>query len=303
MLDLAIVGTGGMTPLPNRWLASVLLRVNGKLVLFDCGEGTQISLRQLGWGLKDIDVILLSHLHGDHVSGLPGLLLSQGNSGRTEPITVVGPQGLARVVRGLLTVAPHLPFGVECLEGSGEESFEYEGCQVHMHPSDHSVPSLAYRFEVPRAPRFLPERAEAFGVPKEYWSVLQNGQAVQFEGGQIVVPDDVIGPPRAGIAVGFTGDTRPTPALAAFFRDVDLLVSEATYGGDADEDKALERKHMTFREAAGLARDADAGKLLLTHFSAALTSPQEFAANALEVFPETIVSHDHMTLSLRFPED
>src|SRR5205807_5397908 len=127
MLDLALVGTGGMVPLPNRWLSSVLLRYGRHLILFDCGEATQVSLRQLGWGLKDIDLILISHVHGDHVLGLPGLLLTQGNAGRTDDVLIVGPQGFAGVVERLLVVAAHLPFAVRYRELLGGECFELAG--------------------------------------------------------------------------------------------------------------------------------------------------------------------------------
>src|SRR5437763_8546398 len=130
VLDVALVGTGGMMPLPNRWLSSVLLRYQGRLILFDCGEGTQISLRALGWGLKDIGLILISHVHGDHVTGLPGLLLTLANSARTESVTIAGPRGFASVVERLLVVAPHLSFAVRLREFAGGECFESAGRSV-----------------------------------------------------------------------------------------------------------------------------------------------------------------------------
>src|SRR3984893_10806506 len=126
VLDVALVGTGGMMPLPDRWLSSVLVRYQGQLILFDCGEGTQISLRALGWGLKDIGLILISHVHGDHVTGLPGLLLNQANSGRTEPVQIVGPPGLGAVVAGLMVVAPHMPFEIRCRELESDEYVELD---------------------------------------------------------------------------------------------------------------------------------------------------------------------------------
>src|SRR5437763_11843872 len=121
VLDVALVGTGGMMPLPNRWLSSVLVRYQGRLILFDCGEGTQISLRALGWGLKDIDLVLISHVHGDHVTGVPGLLLTLRNSGRTEPVSILGPPGLRAVLDGLLVVAQHLPFELRCREMAADD--------------------------------------------------------------------------------------------------------------------------------------------------------------------------------------
>src|SRR5207237_87406 len=162
----ALVGTGGMMPLPTRWLSSVLVRYGPHLVLFDCGEGTQISLQSLGWGIKNIDLLLISHVHGDHVTGLPGLLLTQGNSGRTEPLQIVGPAGLRQVVSGLLSVARYLPFAVECREltAADGERVGLEELSVTWVEAEHHVECLAYRLDLPRGPRFPPEHARKAGV-------------------------------------------------------------------------------------------------------------------------------------------
>jgi ribonuclease Z len=298
MLDLALVGTGGMMPLPTRWLSSALVRYGPHLVLFDCGEGTQISLRSVGWGIKNIDLLLISHVHGDHITGLPGLLLTQGNSGRTEPLQVVGPSGLGAVVAGLLAVAPYLPFAVNCRELEPGDRVTIDDLSVTCELAEHRVPCLAYRLDLPRSRRFLPERAAALGVPVEEWKRLQRGEEVNG-----ISPADVLGPERRGLAVGLITDTRPTDALARLVADVDLLLCEATYGRDEDQPRAVERKHMTFREAACLARTAGARRLVLTHFSPALVDPEAYATNARELFPETIVGRDHLTLSMRFVED
>jgi len=300
VIDAALVGTGGMMPLPNRWLSSVLLRYAGHLILFDCGEGTQISLRSLGWGIKDIDLILISHVHGDHVTGLPGLLLTQGNSGRTEPLQIVGPAGLRQAVSGLLSVARSLPFAVECREltAADGERVGLEELSVTWVEAEHHVECLAYRLDLPRGPGFLPEQARKLGVAIQDWKRLQRGEIVSG-----VRPSDVLGPPRRGLSIGLVTDTRPTEAIARLVWDVDLLVCEATFGSDEDQPRAVERKHMTFREAAQLAKDARARQLVLTHFSPALVEPEAYLGNAAEVFPETIVGRDHLTLSLRFPEE
>ncbi len=298
MLELAQVGTGGTFPLPNRWLSSVLVRYGRHLVLFDCGEGTQISLRSLGWGFKDIDLILISHVHGDHITGLPGLLLTQGNSGRSEPIHIVGPPGLIRVVEGLRVVAPYLPFEVHVSELSQGDCVRLEDLRVTCAEGLHQVPCLAYRLDLPRAPRFLPDRARALQVPIEQWKRLQAGEAVGD-----VRPANVLGPPRPGLAIGLVTDTRPTPGIIELVRGVDALVCEATFGSDDDQERALERRHMTFREAAQLARTARAKRLLLTHFSPAIKDPERFLENATQVFGDTTIGRDHLTLSLRFSED
>jgi ribonuclease Z len=295
MIDVALVGTGGMLPLPNRWLSSVLLRQRGRLVLFDCGEGTQISLRKLGWGIKDIDLILISHVHGDHVTGLPGLLLTQSNSARAEPVLIVGPPGVAAAVEGLLVVAPYLPFEVRCRELSGGECVSLGELKVTCVEAEHRVPCLAYRLDLPRAPRFLPERARALGVPLQRWSRLQRGESVNG-----VRPEDVLGPPRRGLSVALVTDTRPTASIAELVNDVDLLVCEATFAADEDQLRAVERCHMTFREAAELAIEARARRLVLTHFSPALTNPEEHEPFVRSIFENTTVGRDHLTMSLRF---
>jgi ribonuclease Z len=298
VLDLAFVGTGGMMPLPNRWLSSVLVRYQGRLVLFDCGEGTQISLRQLGWGIKDIDLILISHVHGDHVTGLPGLLLSQGNSGRTEPVQIVGPPGLAAVLAGLLVVAPHLPFVVQCRELQSDECFELAGLQIRCTAGEHHVPCRAYRLSVPRGRRFQPDRARALGLPLHSWGRLQRGETVDG-----VEPDAVLGPPRRGLAIGLVTDTRPTDRIAELVSEVDVLVCEATFASDEDQPRAVERKHMTFHEAAALAKRAGAQQLLLTHFSPSVVDPEAHVANARREFPATTVGRDHLSLSLQFASE
>jgi ribonuclease Z len=298
MLDVALVGTGGMLPLPNRWLSSVLIRFGPHLVLFDCGEGTQISLRALGWGIKDIDLILISHVHGDHVTGLPGLLLTQGSSDRTEPVRIVGPPGLRAVVDGLRVVAPVLPFEVRVGELDCSEYLELDQLRVSCATAEHHVPCVAYRIDLPRAPRFLPEKARALRVPQNDWRRLQRGETVNG-----VTPAEVLGPPRRGLAIGLVTDTRPSSAIAELVREVDLLVCEGTFGSEEDQPRAVERKHMTFREAATLAKHAGAKRLLLTHFSPALVDPEEYAQNARDVFEPTIVGRDHLTLSLPFPAE
>jgi ribonuclease Z len=298
VLDLALVGSGGMMPLPNRWLSSVLIRHDSHLILFDCGEGTQISLRALGWGMKAIDLILISHLHGDHVAGLPGLLLTQGNSGRTEPVQVLGPPGLAEVVQGLRVVAPRLPFEVATRELTGGDAFELDGLHGRCVEAEHHVACLAYRLDLPRGRRFLPQRARELGVPVNQWSRLQRGEPVGD-----VAADQVLGPRRAGVSLGLVTDTRPTPAVCGLVRGVDLLICEGMYGDDEDQPRAVERTHMTFREAAQLARTAEVGQLVLTHFSPSVVEPEAYADRATSVFPRTVVGKDHLTFTLNFPSD
>ncbi|MCL4532348.1 MAG: MBL fold metallo-hydrolase, partial [Actinobacteria bacterium] len=165
MLDVCLLGTGGMTPLPKRWLASLLIRFQGRLLLIDCGEGTQITLKSAGWGFKDISTILITHLHADHVAGLPGMLLSMGNAGKRDWLLMYGPRELSRVMEGVRAIAPYLPFPVEWRELEGGEEIVLDGLEASTLPLEHGVPCLAYSVYVPRGRRFDPQKAEGLGIP------------------------------------------------------------------------------------------------------------------------------------------
>ena len=305
MIDVALLGTGGTLPLPDRFLASALVRCGGQLVLIDCGEGTQVSLRKLGWGIKDVGTILLTHFHADHVSGLPGLLLTIGNSGRTrdEPLTIAGPRGVQRVCESLRVIAPHLPYPVRYRELTGDpaDALAVGPLRVTACPADHDVPCLAYRLGLSRAPAFQPERAKALGLPVTLWKVLQRGEPVEHAA-RVVRPEEVLGPPRPGLSVGYLTDSRPTRALVEFFTDADLLITEATYGDPADRPKAIENKHMTFAEAAALGAAARARQLWLTHFSPALPAPDFFRREAEVAYPGVVIGREHLSATISFPD-
>jgi ribonuclease Z len=300
LIDVALLGSGGMMPLPNRWLSSLLIRVNGQMVLFDCGEGTQIAWRKVGWGFRRLGAICISHTHADHIAGLPGLLHTVANSGRTESLAMYGPHGLTEVVAGLRTIAPCLPFSVTITELTGGEEFPLlVGLSGRCAAGVHRLPVLAYRVDLPRRRAFLPERARELGAPLRLWRTLQEGQPVTWEGGE-ATPDDVLGPPRPGLSVGYVTDTRPSPAIVDLVRNTNLLVCEGTYGSDDDLAKAIAHRHMTFREAATVAHDAGALRLWITHFSPSLDDPTAFDANAASVFPATTIGCDGLTTSLAF---
>ncbi len=305
MIDVGLLGTGGTLPLPDRFLSSALVRCGGQLVLIDCGEGTQVSLRKLGWGLKDIGTVLLTHFHADHVSGLPGLLLTVGNSGRgrDEPLTVVGPRGIQRIVESLRVIAPHLPYPIVYREMMGDpaDSLAVGPLVLRTCRADHDIPCLAFRMDLYRAPAFQPERARALGLPVTTWKLLQRGEPVEF-GGRTVSPAEVLGPPRPGLSFGFATDTRPTRGLVEFMTDVDLLISEATYGDPADRPKAIENKHMTFGEAAAMAAAARAKRLWLTHFTPALPNPDYFRREAESIFPGVVIGREHLSMTLAFED-
>ena len=304
MIDVCLLGTGGTMPLPERFLSSVLVRSGGQLILIDCGEGTQVSLRRLGWGLKDIGTILITHFHADHVSGLPGLLLTIGNSGREahEPVTIIGPRNVQRVVDSLRVIAPRLPFPVKCIESTGnlQEVYDVGQLQVRTCLGEHDMPCLSFRMDLSRAPAFLPEKAQALGLPVTFWKNLQRGETVTDPDGREVRPDEVLGPPRPGLAFGFLTDSRPTQKLVEFHSDVDLLVCEATYGDPADRPKAIENKHMTFAETAALAMAARAKALWMTHFTPAMPNPGYWHREATSVYADAVLGYEHLHTSLKF---
>jgi len=301
MINIALVGTGGMMPLPGRFLSSMLCRVNGSMILFDCGEGTQVSLRLLGWGFKNIDMICFTHFHGDHVSGLPGLLLTMANAERTEALKLFGPTGLRMVVNSLCVIARDLPFPLEFYEWEGTKTYTDDMLVIKTLPLHHRTPCFAYSLELLRRGKFDPERAKKQNIPIKFWGALQkqNDANIVYED-RTFTSDMVLGPPRKGIKVVFCTDTRPVTGLPNFARDVDLFVCEGLYGDPEKQEKAAAHKHMTFQEAAELARLAEAKELWLTHYSPAMPDPKNYLDYATAIFPNTKTGKDRMTKTLRF---
>ena len=203
MLDVSLLGTGGMMPLPYRWLTSLMLRYNGKSILFDCGEGTQIALREKGWSPNPIDIICFTHYHADHISGLPGMLLTMGNAERKEPLLLMGPRGLTKVVGALRTIAPELPFEIQYREITEEQqAFSFDGFQISAFRVCHSVTCYGYSMVVERAGRFDRDRAMEQQIPMKLWSRLQKGETIVHDG-TAYTPDMVLGPPRKGLKVTY----------------------------------------------------------------------------------------------------
>ena len=302
MLDVCLLGTGGMMPLPYRWLTALMVRYNGSSLLIDCGEGTQIAIKEKGWSFKPIDVICFTHYHGDHISGLPGLLLTMGNADRTEPLTLVGPRGLERVVNALRVIAPELPFPIKYVEiTEPEQTFEMNGYRLKAFRVNHNVLCYGYTMEVDRAGKFDVERATAAQIPQRYWGVLQKGETVETEG-QTYTPDMVLGPQRKGIKLTYCTDTRPTDSIRNNAKGSDLFICEGMYGEKDKQKKAKEYKHMTFYEAASLAKEADVGELWLTHYSPSLTRPEEYMDDVREIFPRAIAAKDRRTAELVFED-
>lgn len=305
MLDLTLLGSGGGMPMPNRHLSSMIIGYEGRKILIDCGEGTQVAMRKVRSGFRAIDIICISHYHGDHIFGLPGLLSTIGNSDRKKPITIIGPVGLKKIMEGLLVSHAYLPYKINLIEaakrdigfrmssGILQENIEDEKNEIIFSTLklNHSSPCLGYSLYLPRNPKFYPEKAIDSGIPKQMWSKLQNGEEVHHEG-KIYKPDMVLGEDRKGIKLSFVTDTRPTDTIPAFIEGSDLFVCEGTYGDNADIKKAIKNKHMTFKEAADLANEGKVKELLLTHFSPAMDNPSIFGSNARSIFKNTILGYD-----------
>ena len=300
MLDVCLLGCGGMMPLPRRWLTALMTRYNGSSLMIDCGEGTQVAIKEKGWSFKPIDVICFTHYHGDHISGLPGLLLTMGNADRTEPLTLVGPRGLERVVSALRVIAPELPFEIKFIEiTKPEEVLELNGYRITAFRVNHNVTCYGYTLEILRQGKFSPDSAREHEIPLKFWNPLQKGQTVEDEG-RIYTPDMVLGPPRKGIKLTYTTDTRPTESILRNAKGSDLFICEGMYGEDDKADKAKGYKHMTFREAAELARDARVKEMWLTHYSPSLTRPEEYMDEVRRIFPEAKAGKDRMSRELAF---
>jgi len=303
MLDVCLLGTGGMMPLPYRWLTSLMMRYNGKSILIDCGEGTQIALREKGWSPKPIDIICFTHFHADHISGLPGLLLTMGNAERTGPLTLIGPKGLTRVVGALRTIAPELPFQIECMEiGESDQTFSFDGFRIEAFKVSHNVVCYGYSMVIDRTGRFDKDRALSQNIPLKLWGRLQKGETIEQDG-VIYTPDMVLGAARKGLKVTYCTDTRPTASITENAKGSDLLILEGMYGEPEKLAKAKEHRHMTMYEAAKIAREAGVPQLWLTHYSPSMNRPEQYMDDVKKIFPDTIAAKDGRSIELNFDEE
>jgi len=302
MIDVCLLGTAGMMPMPGRWLSSALVRVGSNLILIDCGEGTQIPWKTAGWGFRQLSAICLTHMHADHVAGLPGILFMVAHAGRTEPLDIYGPPGTTYILDGLRRIAPEMPYPVHIHELKSGAHFTLPG---DLHASccmaAHGMPCLAYRMGLQRQPAFLPEQARELGLPVQLWSKLQHGANVEHNG-QTFRPEQVMGSARRGISLAFITDTRPTEQLSAFVRDVDLLICESMYDNPEDLPLAKANAHMLAEESAGIALKAGAHQLVLTHFSPKIVDTSLAEKAARQVFTNTRAGRDGMVVTLGFTD-
>jgi len=301
MLTVTFLGTAGSLPTPERNPSSVLINREGELILFDCGEGTQRQMMRAKTGMMNLDYIFITHLHADHILGIPGLLETMAFQGRREPVTIAGPARTAEVVElfgRLCYYSRRLP--VRALELEAGDVVGMEGYEVEAVRTSHSVPSLGYRLrEDPRPGRFLRDRAVALGVPPgPLFGRLQRGEAVEV-GGRIVRPEEVMGPARPGRKIVYTGDTRPVPEIEEASRGADLLIHDGSLA-DGMADWAIETMHSTAGEAAELAKRAGARILVLTHISSRYSDDvSSLLADARRHYQEVLVAEDLMKIDLK----
>lgn len=310
MLGATLLGTGGSIPLPDRYLSSAVLNYKGREILMDAGEGTGVSMRAARTGFKNLDVICITHLHGDHVIGLQGILGTTSNTGRTEPITIIGPKGIKDVMKGFRVIMPWLAYDINIIEDPEpgkpiviNNKYIHGDLSITPLPVKHTRPCFAYRIDIKRAPKFDTQRARENEVPQQLWGKLQKSGAPVELDGQTYTPEMVLGAPRKGLRFVWITDTRPVPELPEFMKDADMIFSCANFGANEDEDKAKKKLHMTFADAATNAKNAHAKELVLTHFSQAMRHPEQYKENATSIFPNTIIGKDHMHFDLNFDQD
>jgi ribonuclease Z len=304
MLSVTFLGTGAACPTIDRNVSGLAVQREGETLLFDCGEGTQRQMMRYGVGFSFTEVFF-SHFHADHMLGIIGLLRTMGLQDRTAPVTLYGPRGAERILTAAMSLGVERnKFPVAVVEVRPGDRLSREEYDILVFETDHRADTVGYSLaEHTRLGRFHPERALELGVPEgPLWGRLHRGQAVRLDDGRIVNPEDLVGAPRRGRTVVYSGDTRPYLALLEAARGADLLIHEATFGGDEAE-RAVETGHSTASEAARVALEAGVRRLVLTHISPRYTrDAPELLAEARAVFPETLIARDGMVVEVPFME-
>ncbi|MBR1528143.1 MAG: ribonuclease Z [Oscillospiraceae bacterium] len=303
MPEICLLGTGGMLPLKNRFLTSLFVEYHGKAVLIDCGEGTQVAFAQHEKKLSRIEMILITHGHADHVTGLPGLLLSLGNCSRTQPLDIYYPRYWERVIRNLLSVCDCLPFPVN-LHSLEEQPCSWTAGQIDpmlkisAMPVDHNIPCMGYSLTLRKKPVFHPEQAKALEIPVQYWKMLHKGESVTLPDGRVILPEQVTGDSRKPVKITYITDSRPLTEMIAFAQDSDLFICEGMYGSPDKKQSMNQKGHMLMQDACQIASQAGVKTLWLTHYSPAETEPEACQDELKAIFPAVVVSKDGEYLNL-----
>ena len=309
MVDVTLLGSGALSPIPERLLTSVYLSCNGRAILFDCGEGTQLSLKKCFLSPMKIDLIAITHYHGDHYFGLPGLLQSLSYYERKDPLFITGPDGLKNAMNPVFELAGELSYPIYLLDPD-IDSIKLNDINsnwpplavIEAFPTEHRIISQGYIFKLLRNGKFIPEKALQLGVPKQYWKTLQLGNDVLLDD-KMFYSDLFLGPMRQGIKIVFSGDTSYCDSLVHAACGADLLICDSTYGDDLDEENAVRYGHMTFSAAGKIASVANVRRLWLSHFSHKITEPDLFLKNAQLSFPNALCGTDGLSITIPFVED
>lgn len=304
-MKVYVLGCGGTLPLPQRHLTSVMIQRDGEEYLFDCGEATQISLKRLHLRWKKLSHIFISHTHADHVTGLPGILMLSSQVNREEPMHIYGPVNTKEFVQAMIKTL-HIYLNYEIVIHEFDHNFpqtvlETDELRVYSYPAVHSRPCVGYVLEEKDKPgRFFPEKAKSLGLrPGPSYQKLQSGQSVTLPSGQVITPEDVMGPPRPGYKIAYLTDSTPAASVVQSVFGADLFICEGMFLEELRE-SALEKGHMTAFQAAQMAKEAKVGRLGLIHYSPRYMSQdiEGLLREAIPVFPETFLTKDRMEIDL-----
>ena len=302
-MQIVFLGTSGSWPTPKRNVSAIAVKRGPEVILFDCGEGTQRQFMQSKLSFMQVSRIFLTHFHGDHFLGVPGLIQSMNFFGREEPLEVYGPTGAERLVAELLSLGYFAPgFTIRANELAAGEGVDCGEYSVTAFEAVHTIPSLSYVLEEKVRPgRFSLEKAKALGIPAgPLYSQLQEGHAITV-GGRTIQPDEVLGPPRRGRKIVYTGDTMPHDFLKKMARGADVLIHDATSDATLEE-KANRYGHSSSRQAAQVAKEADVGLLVLTHLSPRYEDPATIYNDAKAVFDRVMLAEDFGEIEVPYPE-
>ncbi|MEE1129012.1 MAG: ribonuclease Z [Methanobrevibacter sp.] len=297
-MEITFLGTSSAVHSYERNHPSIVIKAFGEVMMFDCGEGTQRQLIYAKISPMKISKIFITHYHGDHILGLPGLLQSMNFRGREKKLTIYGPKGLNKVINAIYNLGfTKIDFPIEFIEIGSEIVEKTKEYIIKSQEVKHQVPSLAYSIEELKKPRFLREKAIELGVPVgPDFGRLHNGEEVEING-KIIKPEQVLGPPRKGRKITYSGDSAPCEEMIELAQDSTVLIHESTYVNE-DKDKAEEHFHSTSSDAACIAKESNSKRLILTHFSTRYQNTDQLLNEARKIFDKTETAEDLKKIEL-----